>query len=189
MNAAEQYVYFAMEVSSPLSKRCLGSARPFTMIILDRNQQEIMHIKRPLRCRNCCCFCCLQRIEVQVPPGNPIGYIEQEVTFMTPRFRVYNEARQAVLKVEGPVCTAACFRDVDYYVTENLNLNPVVTVNERGPQVELVGKLSKTWMGILHEATTDADHYALNFKPDLDVTTKASLLGISFLIDFMFYDT
>lgn len=58
----------------------------------------------------------------------------------------------------------------------------VVTVNERGPQVELVGKLSKTWMGILHESTTDADHYALNFKPDLDVTTKATLLGISFLI-------
>ena len=48
--------------------------------------------------------------------------------------------------------------------------------------MELVGKLSKTWMGISHESATDADNYSLTFQKDLDVTTKATLLGICFLI-------
>ncbi len=47
------------------------------MSILDNNQKEVIHIERPYRCVAWCCFCCLQHMEVQSPPGTVIGYIDQ----------------------------------------------------------------------------------------------------------------
>ena len=38
---------------------------------------QVIHLDRPLRCSCWCCFCCLQKVEVQSPPGTVIGYVEQ----------------------------------------------------------------------------------------------------------------
>ena len=54
-----------------------GPSRPFAMSIIDNNQKEVIHLERPLRCSAWCCFCCLQTMEVQSPPGTVIGYVEQ----------------------------------------------------------------------------------------------------------------
>ena len=63
--------------SDCLVRQCCGPSRPFAMQILDNNQREVIHLERPLRCSSWCCFCCLQTMEVQSPPGTVIGYVEQ----------------------------------------------------------------------------------------------------------------
>lgn len=45
-----------------------------------------------------------------------------------------------------------------------------------------VGCISKKWSGILREAFTDADNFAVSFPMDLDVRMKAVMIGASFLI-------
>lgn len=45
-----------------------------------------------------------------------------------------------------------------------------------------VGKITKQWSGLVQEAFTDADNFAISFPLDLDVKIKAVLLGACFLI-------
>ena len=65
----------------------------------------MIHIERPLRCQNWCCFCCLQHVEVQSPPGTVIGSIKQDISFIYPWFSVENASGEVVLKIKGPLCT------------------------------------------------------------------------------------
>ncbi len=51
-----------------------------------------------------------------------------------------------------------------------------------------VGEIRKQWSGFIKESLTDADNFGVTFPQDLDVRTKATLLGAVFLIDFMFFE-
>jgi len=94
-NAVGQQVYFAAEgtfnnvlsictynTNGTESNCCLrqycGPTRPFAMAITDNSGAEVIHLERPMRCSSFCCFCCLQEIEVQSPPGTIIGYVKQK---------------------------------------------------------------------------------------------------------------
>ena len=76
----------------------------------------MIHIERPLRCSNWCCFCCLQKIEVQSPPGNVVGYVEQDCTLIYPWFTIKDASGDTVLKIKGP-CWTCKFCDVEFHVT------------------------------------------------------------------------
>ena len=45
-----------------------------------------------------------------------------------------------------------------------------------------VGSITKQWRGLCAEAFTDADNFGLTFPADMEVRTKALLLGALFLI-------
>ena len=60
------------------NRQCCGPARSFDIKILDNNNQEVIHLNRPLRCSECCFPCCLQELEVTSPPGTPVGYVIQK---------------------------------------------------------------------------------------------------------------
>ena len=53
---------------------------------------------------------------------------------------------------------------------------------------EQIGKISKQWAGYVKEAFTNADNFGIQFPMDLEVKTKACLLGALFLIDFMYFE-
>lgn len=57
--------------------QCCGPNRSFEIRFTDNLNQEIMRIIRPLRLGCRCCPCGLQELEIQAPPGNPIGYVIQ----------------------------------------------------------------------------------------------------------------
>lgn len=59
-----QPVYKAKEQTDCLTRYCCGVLRPFDITIRDNFDQEVIHLERPLRCQSCCCFCCLQKLEV-----------------------------------------------------------------------------------------------------------------------------
>ncbi|XP_006895173.1 PREDICTED: phospholipid scramblase 1 [Elephantulus edwardii] len=175
-NSLGQRVYFAVEDSNCCVRNCCGPARPFVLNIIDNTGREVITLERPLRCDTCCCPTCLQEIEVQAPPGVPVGYVIQTWHPCLPKFKIQNERKETVLKITGPCITCRCCADVDFEVK---------SLDEQA----VVGKISKQWTGLLKEAFTDKDNFGIQFPLDLDVKIKAVLLGACFLIDFMFFES
>ncbi|XP_035785281.1 phospholipid scramblase 2-like isoform X2 [Anopheles albimanus] len=173
-NTLGQKVYWAAEDTGCCNRMCCGAARAFDMKVLDTYQNEVLHFNRPLRCSSCWFPCCLQTMEVTAPPGNVIGYVEQDWSILTPQFSIKDQNGETVLKISGPFCTFSICGDVEFEV-----------LSTNGTQV---GKISKQWSGLGREMFTDADHFGINFPMDLDVRVKATLLGALFLIDYMFFE-
>jgi len=175
-NSLGQQVYKAKEDSGCCTRQCCGPGRCFDMNITDMQEQEVIHLNRPLRCQACCFPCCLQEMEVSSPPGTVIGTIEQQWSILYPRFVIKDQSGEPVLRIEGPCWTCSCCgNDVEFEVLS-------VQTGER------VGMISKQWTGIVKEGLTDADNFGINFPLDLDVKVKATLLGALFLIDFMYFE-
>ncbi len=75
----------------------------------------MIHLIRPLRCTGWCCFCCLQEMEVQAPPGTTVGYIKQDCSFIYPWYTIQNADREDILKIKGP-CWTCKWCDVEFTV-------------------------------------------------------------------------
>ncbi|OXB63998.1 hypothetical protein ASZ78_014762 [Callipepla squamata] len=118
----------------------------------------------------------LTQIEVQAPPGTPVGYVVQNWHPCLPKFTIQDEKRMDVLKISGPCVVCSCCEDVNFEV-KSLD------------EVSNVGRISKQWSGFLKEAFTDTDNFGVSFPMDLDVRMKAVMLGACFLIDFMFFES
>ncbi|XP_051985089.1 phospholipid scramblase 1-like [Xyrauchen texanus] len=174
-NSIGQQVFFVAEENDCCNRQFCGPLRSFVLHVQDNMGQEVMTFTRPLKCGSCCCPCCLQEIEIQSPPGNPIGYVIQNWHQYLPKFTVQNEKREGVLKIVGPFCTIKCCSDVKFHV---------LSMDESTE----VGTISKQWSGLGREAFTDADNFGICFPVDLDVKIKAVLFGACFLIDFMFFE-
>ncbi|XP_065731852.1 phospholipid scramblase 1 isoform X3 [Phocoena phocoena] len=157
------------------TRNCCGPSRPFTMRILDNTGREVITLERPLRCTSCCFPCCLQEIEIQAPPGVPVGYVTQTWHPCLPKFTLQNERREDVLRLTGPCIVCSCCADVDFEIK---------SLDDR----YVVGKISKQWTGLVRELFTDVDNFGIQFPLDLDVKMKAVMLGACFLIDFMFFE-
>eukprot|EP00092_Neocalanus_flemingeri_P021971 GFUD01023828.1.p1 GENE.GFUD01023828.1~~GFUD01023828.1.p1 ORF type:complete len:332 (-),score=107.04 GFUD01023828.1:184-1179(-) len=175
LNSLGQEVFTAKEDTDCCSRQCCGPTRPFEMNIMDNQGQDVMLLVRPLRCQACCFPCCLQELEVHSPPGTVIGYVEQEWSIFYPKFVIKDEEGEPVMKIEGPFCVCECSSDVNFVITSEADGNEV-------------GKISKQWSGLGKEIFTDADNFGINFPIDLDVKVKATLLGATFLIDFMYFE-
>ncbi|XP_053565982.1 phospholipid scramblase 2 [Bombina bombina] len=174
-NSMGQKVYFAAEENDCCNRNFCGSARSFAITIVDNTGREIIRLHRPLRCSSCCFPCCLQKLEVEAPPGNPIGYVVQNWHPCLPKFTIQNEKGENVLKIRGPCIPCSCCSDVNFEIK---------TLDE----TSVVGKISKQWTGLIKESFTDADNFGVQFPMDLDVKIKAVVLGALFLIDFMFFE-
>ncbi|CAM4598883.1 unnamed protein product [Lepidochelys olivacea] len=174
-NSLGQRVYFAAEENDCCTRNCCGPSRSFTIRIIDNMGQEVITLQRPLRCSACCCPCCLQELEVQAPPGTPVGYIKQNWHPCLPKFTIQNEAKIDVFKIIGPCVVCSCCEDINFEVKSM-------------DESSVIGRISKQWSGFVREAFTDADNFGIQFPLDLDVKMKAVMIGACFLIDFMFFE-
>ncbi|XP_078060146.1 phospholipid scramblase 2-like [Mustelus asterias] len=175
-NKIGQQIYFATEISNFCCKLLCGPRRSFKINIVDNMGTAVIRMRRPKRCTSCWCPCCLQKLEVQAPPGEPIGYVAQVWHPCLPKFVIQDENKNAVLKIHGPCCLTSCGRSINFKI-KNLS----------GSQT--IGKIAKNWSGFLTEVLTDVDNFEINFPMTLDVKIKATLLGACFLIDFMYFET
>jgi len=174
-NSQGQIIYTAKEDTDCCTRNCCGPLRPFDLIIKDSQEREVIHLSRPFACGSCLCPCLLQSIEVEAPPGTPVGRVVQDWSMCTPQFRILDASGETVLRIEGPLCTFSLCGSVEFQILSK----------DGSTQV---GKISKQWSGLLREAFTDADNFGLSFPIDLDVRMKAVMLGALFLIDFMFFE-
>lgn len=162
----------AREEIDSCARNCWGRNRPLELQVKDMNGREIMLIMRPLDCTSCGFSCCLQSTEVEAPPGNLVGFIEQEFSVLTPTFLLKNKLGETALRIKSPLLTCG---DVEFQVLS-------------GDGATQVGTISKKWSGLAKEALTDAENFSIEFPMDLDVKMKATTLGACFLIDFMFFE-
>uniref|UniRef100_A0A8C2J920 Phospholipid scramblase n=1 Tax=Cyprinus carpio TaxID=7962 RepID=A0A8C2J920_CYPCA len=174
-NSMGQQVFFVAEENDCCNRQFCGPLRSFVLHVQDNMGQEVMTLTRPLKCGSCCFPCCLQELEIQSPPGSPIGYVIQNWHPFLPKYTILNEKKEAVLKILGPFCSCRCCADVNF---------DVLSVDESTK----VGRIAKQWTGMVREAFTDADNFGISFPMDLDVKIKAALFGACFLIDFMFFE-
>lgn len=174
-NSSGQQMFVAKEVSNIFGRQVHGPSRAFTINLYDNMGQLIVKVVRPLRCTLCCFPCYLQELEVQSPPGNPIGYLEQNWHPFLPKFTILNERKEPQLKIKGPLCNCSCMSDIIFQVTSL-------------DEMSKVGQISKQWTGFVQEYTTNADNFGISFPQDLDAKLKAVLMGACFLIDFMFFE-
>ncbi|XP_077204867.1 phospholipid scramblase 1-like [Paroedura picta] len=165
-NALGQMVYFAAEKNGFFTRNLLGPSRPIKLEISDRLGQPVMLLRGSFW---------EEELDVQAPPGTPIGYIKQLWDPCLTEFSIQNEAQEVVFKLVGSCGLCGCTAGDDF---------EVMTTNGESS----VGRISKQWSGFGKEFCTDADHFGIQFPLDLDVKMKAVLLGACFLIDFMFYE-
>ncbi|XP_071534250.1 phospholipid scramblase 1-like [Panulirus ornatus] len=177
-NTLGQQFLFAKEDTDCLTRQCCGPLRGFEMALMDNQEQEVLHLSRPLSCDSCCCACCLQSIEISSPPGTVLGSVHQEWSICTPlagKFTVRNTSDDVVLKIQGPACPVSCGNDINFKIFT-------------GDDSAQIGLITKQWRGFCAEAFTDADNFGITFPMDLEVRTKALLIGATFLIDFMYFE-
>ncbi|GMT27523.1 hypothetical protein PFISCL1PPCAC_18820 [Pristionchus fissidentatus] len=182
MNGVGQQIYYAFEETGCCSRQCCGAQRGFIMHIVDNFGKEVMRINREfMLCAGCgCCAvpgsCCSHRLTVEAPPGNVIGTVNQRVSCCTGAYQVCDADGNAVLDCEGPgPCIMCGCGDKVFEVRTNSGAE--------------IGAIRKKWAGFLQETFTDSDNFGVNFPIDLSVRTKATLIGATFLIDFMHFET
>ncbi len=81
---------------------------------------------RPLRCSAWCCFCCLQEMEVQSPPGTTVGFIKQDFSFINPKFSVQNALEETILKIKGP-CLPCKWCEAEFQVCFSMAIIVITT--------------------------------------------------------------
>ncbi|KAH9509016.1 Phospholipid scramblase 1 [Bulinus truncatus] len=174
-NSMNQRVYIAVEDTCCCTRNCCGSSRPFDMKIMDNHKKEVIHLSRPLRCSTCWCPCCLQKLTVESPKGSVIGYVRQAWSCCHPKYMINNAEDQTMLRIKGPCFRCNICGDIEFEVTS-------------ADEKTSVGQITKQWSGLAKEVFTDADNFGVTFPLDLDVKTKATVLGAVFLIDFMYFE-
>lgn len=106
-------VFYALEQTDFCTRNCLGSSRPFSIGLLDINNQEAIRVRRKYRCHLMCmnCVkCCQDEVKVESPPGNTIGRVRQRYDCCRPIYEVMDKEKNVLLKIEGPhFCNCKCF--------------------------------------------------------------------------------
>ncbi|XP_061049559.1 phospholipid scramblase 1-like [Eubalaena glacialis] len=169
MNNQGRRIYFAEEKSNCLLRHFCGPSRPFTMTIYDNVGCDVITMHKALRRSYCWSNCCLQKLKVEAPPGEIIGYVYQHYHPFLPMFKIKNENKEDLMKIRGPCVVSSCLKD--------LNFNFLSLDEEM-----VIGKISNQWTGFMRERFTYADKFGIQFPFDLDVKIKALMLGASFLI-------
>ncbi|XP_032264397.1 phospholipid scramblase 4 [Phoca vitulina] len=175
-NNLDQMVYIVTEDTDDFTRNAYRTLRPFVLRVTDCMGREIMTMQRPFRC-TCCCLCCpstRQELEVQCPPGVPIGFVAEHWNLCRAVYSLRNEKKENVMRVRGPCSTYGCGSDS---VFEVKSLDGVSNI----------GSIIRKWNGLL-SAMGNADHFEIHFPLDLDVKMKAMIFGACFLIDFMYFE-
>jgi len=79
--------------------------------------------------------------------------------------------------VLGPWCQLSCCcccKNINFYIKDS--------------EGHKVGRIYKKWGGLVKEMYTDADTFVIEIDPGISVRDKATLVGLTFLIDFMHFE-
>ncbi|XP_071850496.1 phospholipid scramblase 1-like [Apostichopus japonicus] len=185
-NILGQQIFFAFEEAYRGALHFSGNKRGFVIHVMDNMNQEVMKVSREYKyCVGCCCACCAgccngekcaSKVSVEAPPGCTIGYVIQRPSLCGDHLAVLDENHETLLKIRGPGCKCrSIYSDIELKVLSS-------------DENEELGKISKQWAGNVQEVYTNADNFGIQFQMNLEVKSKAILIGALFLIDFMFFE-
>lgn len=146
---------------STLARLFLRAMRPFTLCITNGEGRNILTLNRPFRFY-------FHELEIRGDRGEHLGTVTRRFTLLRRRYVVCDETGAEILELFGPLLHPWTF-EVRF-------------------QGEAIGKITKKWSGVLKEALTDADNFAVTFPAKLKVPIKSLLFGAVFLIDFVHFE-
>lgn len=154
-------LYFANEDIDDCAACCYGNDRPYEMNITDAatKMNVLIKLNKPYALL-------LESMNVEAPPGHPIGTIERQFSLMRNHFDLLNANGAIVLTIKQIDLFA--IGTVDFYI---------YTVNQ-----EHIGTITKHWSGATREFFTDADNFSVTFPRDLDIGSKIMCLAAVILI-------
>ncbi|XP_077870420.1 phospholipid scramblase 2-like [Saccoglossus kowalevskii] len=173
-NKAKEKIFEAEEYTSCCSRFWCGPARRFDMAIKNEEGEKILHFVRPVRCDACFCCCCLEKIMIQTPMGDVLGYVKQKWTFCGATLNVLNSEEELYYTIKSPACPCRCYTDLFFPIEDD--------------QGEEVGMIRKQWGGKKLYANMDHENYVIEFPEDADIKMKAIILGGAFLVNYMYFE-
>ena len=81
---------------------------------------------------------------------------------------VWNKNDEKIYDISGPCCPISCGGSVPFPITDQSGTD--------------VGEISKLWRGCFNEAFTDLDTFKIEFPDNIDLETKAVLMGATMLV-------
>ncbi|KAH9628378.1 hypothetical protein HF086_015908 [Spodoptera exigua] len=131
-----------------------------------------MVFRRRLAAASCCFPCRLQEIKVITPPGDYVGRVQQQCTWMVPFFKVKDANEQVLFAIEGP----------DVLLRSALILSEFKIMTS--DCLRQVGRIAHGWDRDLNSFTTTLQ------VPDAAVQPKhkALLLAAAFLLEYTYFE-
>lgn len=143
-------------------RQTLGHWRTFDVTFFDNKHQIFLQAHHPFRWF-------FERIEVKDAEGKYLGAIQKRFSILTKKFDVENERGMTILEVSSPVWKLWTF--------------PFMHKNKKMAEVK------KKWSGLLSEALTDKDNFALDFLDEtMNEETKKLILASAVFIDLMYFE-
>ncbi|XP_052757765.1 uncharacterized protein LOC113522408 [Galleria mellonella] len=163
-------LYIASE-TSPKSMRCLcGPGRPFVMHLHDNTRQEALVLHRRLAAASCCFPCRLQEMKVITPPGDYVGRVQQQCSWM-PLYKVRDIHDDVLFVIEGPAAlTRSALMLTEFKIMSADSLREV-------------GKIAHGWDRALNSFVTTLQIPNTTVQPK----HKALLLGAIFLLEYTYF--
>jgi hypothetical protein len=143
------------------SRLLFKGRRPFTLRI-ESGGAERLRLQRPW-------FWWLSTVHVQDGSGRSLGTLEQRWAFFQRRFDLLDASGALRATVVGPFFKPWTFE-----------------IHEGGADGPEVGRIEKKWSGLLKEAFTDADTFALSVPRDPALGALA--LAAALLMDFCYFE-
>lgn len=178
----DRNIYQVEERDDCCKRNCIPQGLRTQSVVSTSANAPVLTFKREARCVfGCCLPCCCyplpfsrERLSVFAVAGNQLlGVVQQNFSAWRSRFTVLDASENAVLRIEGPGCNFGCGDDLEFSI---LAMNG-----------SHVGSIVKHYNGFIKEIYTDFDNFTIQFPRNLEVKTKATLLGAVNLINFLFF--
>ncbi|XP_038207713.1 phospholipid scramblase 2-like [Zerene cesonia] len=165
-------LFLASEKSSKTQRLLCGVGRGFTLHLHDNSRQGAMDMERRLAAASCFFPFRLQEMKVITPPGDYIGRIQQQWTWMVPFYLVRNINDDVIYVIEGPARLNK----------SNLMLSEFKILTS--DSLRQVGKIFHSWDRELVSFVTTV------LFPDCAVQpkSKALLLAATFLLEYTYFE-
>lgn len=159
-------LFMALERSSSSDRLLWGSSRQFDMHLLDKTHQESLLLERRHECSFVCCCCRSEHMFIILPPGDVIGFIEEEFSLFSTELILRNSSAEALYRITIP-------KHHKFYMPKEHTFQVM-----SGDGLTQKGSISRKW-------NTDTNLYTTNVyftDPDLNVRLKSLYVGAAFLL-------
>jgi len=204
-------IMYALEESSCLCRLCNAAGRNFQMNVSQGGEpggEKLLYFDKPLTCPAFCvvqtdsgqmdipCCCCLPYLTPMTPQGqamNSQSLYHCDPYCFVPKF-TYHEKGTMIYMVKPETCCGGCCVACDCCSGKGLVYIPFYFHDDKD---QVIGgeyndpntpQIRKVWAGLKKECCSTADTFTVVFPENCSTERKVGLLGLTFLIDFVYFE-
>ncbi len=155
----EEVFYVVSEKGTPLGLSFLKEAKTYTLYLMDRQGKEILYFEKQFSLFS-------KKAEVFSADEELLGTIEKSKGANKTAYESHDSAGRLLYQVESPGGAAETFQIARNGMT--------------------VGKISRRLGKVMEEGVARQDHFGIIFPMGCDPKEKGVLLGLLFLLDFLY---